>query len=93
MRGPKSDKTWADAIKRAVNRYHEEKDAKGKKHKIKYINVLADNLVKQGVKGDIQALREIGDRLDGKPKQAVDANHTGDMAFTIVTGVPNAADD
>ena len=38
----------------------------------------------------IVAAEKIMDRVDGKPKQTQE--HTGDMAFTIVTGVPRAAD-
>lgn len=72
--GPKSDKIWADAIRRAVSRCHEEKDAKGKVQKLRYLNLLADNLVKSGLKGDVAALKEIGDRLDGKATQGVNVS-------------------
>lgn len=72
MSGPKSDKIWADAIHMAVKRYHEEEDETGKVKKQRYLNLLADNLVQAGVKGDIQAIKEVGDRLDGKPAQAID---------------------
>lgn len=68
-RGPKSDKIWADAIRRAVHRYHETKDANGKKQKERYLNLLADKLVEKGVSGDVMALKEIADRLDGKAPQ------------------------
>lgn len=71
MPGPKSDKVWSDAIRKAVHNYHEEKDAAGKVKKVRYLNLLADNLVKAGAAGDIQAMKEIGDRLDGKPAQAM----------------------
>lgn len=32
---------------------------------------LADMLVSKGLGGEVPALREIGDRLDGKPAQAI----------------------
>jgi len=90
MPGPKSDKIWADAVHKAVHEYHEEKDADGKVKKVRYINQLALNLVKAGAKGDIQAIKEIGDRLDGKPKQAVEA--TTEVTHNYVARMPAATD-
>lgn len=63
MPGPKSDKIWADAVRRAVMRRLENEEGKPQK-----IERLADNLVELGLGGDVGALKEIGDRLDGKPK-------------------------
>jgi hypothetical protein len=40
----------------------------------KRLNIIADNLVRAAVAGDINAMKEIGDRLDGKPKQENDTN-------------------
>jgi len=62
MPGPKSDKIWSDAVRRAVLRRIE--NAEGKPQKIER---LADNLVEMAMEKDIQAIREIADRLDGKP--------------------------
>lgn len=60
--GPKSDKIWRDAVMRAVRRIHEDGDAQA-------LERLADTLVAKGLEGDTPALKEIGDRLDGKPSQ------------------------
>lgn len=38
---------------------------------IQRLERLADVLVTKGVDGDIAAIREIGDRLEGKPAQSV----------------------
>jgi len=43
---------------------------------------LADKLIDKGLDGDHQALREIGDRLEGKSVQAV-ANEN-DSPFQII---------
>ena len=75
MPGPKSDKIWADAIRKAVHEYHEQKGTNGKVRKIRYLNLLALNLVQVAAAGDIQAVKEIGDRLDGKPSQSMDVTH------------------
>ena len=66
MAGRKGEKIWADAVKRAVNRRLDGEEGKPKK-----LERLADALVEAGLKGDISALKEIGDRLEGRAPQAV----------------------
>lgn len=66
--GPKSDKFWSEAIRMAVMR---EDEIDGKK--VKRLRIVADKIVELAMTGDIAAMKEIGDRLDGKPAQA----HTG----------------
>ncbi len=61
-----TEKSWRDAIRVAVTRDGDDK-------KTKRLLLLADKLVEAGLAGDISALREIGDRLDGKPAQTIDA--------------------
>jgi hypothetical protein len=50
---------WREAVTRAIYRG-------------KSLDRLADVLVTKALDGDMVALREIGDRLDGKPKQQVE---------------------
>ena len=68
MPGPKSDKSWSDALRRAV---HRESAGKGSP---KWLEVIADRCVQAAADGDMQAMREIGDRLDGKPKQQTEVS-------------------
>lgn len=56
-------KPWADALRRAMNRYDG-----GKKGALNYI---ADQTVKLAVSGEQWAVKEIGDRMDGKAAQSV----------------------
>ena len=71
QQGQKLDKIWRAAIRRAVSeRIEDEEGEKGAKAKA--LHLLARKLVKTGLKGDVSALKEIGDRLDGKPAQSVD---------------------
>lgn len=63
--GRKSDKLWRDAILLAVN----EVDASGQKK----LRTLATKVVDMALAGDIQAAKEIADRIDGKPKQEIDS--------------------
>lgn len=77
--GVKSDKLWRDAIHRAVKRTE-----KGDK----WLEKLADKLVAVAMEGDVSALKEIGDRLDGKPTQQVDHGLPpgGNVKFVMTIG-------
>lgn len=61
MKGSKQ-KDWCDALRRAV---HRESEGKGSP---KWLDVIADRVVKDAAQGEASAYREIGDRLDGRPK-------------------------
>ena len=58
---------WAAAINRALAQrsLKEQKEA---------LDLLAEKLLAQCDEGDMHALKELGDRLDGKPSQVVDLN-------------------
>lgn len=66
--GRLKDTLWADAIRRALKR-REDKDPRA-------LEKLADVLVKMAEGGDLGALKELADRIDGKPAQQI--IHTGD---------------
>jgi len=68
-RKPSATRCWADAIRRALAR--REKSGKGAG-----LNRLAEALLDKAAEGDLVALRELGDRLDGKPAQAISAELT-----------------
>lgn len=59
-------KVWRAAIERALERRSQSR-ADG----IKEIDALADQLLTLVSKGDITAIKEFGDRIDGKPAQAI----------------------
>jgi len=79
--GPKQEKPWRDALLKAVCK-RSERDGP------QYLERVADAVVKAAVTGDMQAAKEIGDRLDGKPRQEIEA--TVD-ATTYVVEVPMEA--
>jgi hypothetical protein len=62
---------WSDAVRKAL--LLEDPTLPDQKRKI---TKLANKLIQMASKGDIQALKEIGDRVDGKPKAIV--QHTGE---------------
>ena len=77
-KGSLNDKPWQDAIRRAVNEVRE-----GENGAEKRIFTLARKLVDQAIAGDVPALKEIGDRLDGKPVQGIDAKVDGTLTVNV----------
>lgn len=84
---PKRAKLWQEAILRAIKR-REEADPQA-------LERLADKLLSKIDDGDVAAIREFGDRMDGKVAQAIIGDDDADPVTvrTIVTGVPRAGDD
>lgn len=75
------DKAWAEAIRVAVMR----EGVDGRKK----LFALADVCVDAALGGDMQAMKEIGDRLDGRAAQSIEM--TGEMEHRYVARVPNKA--
>lgn len=63
---PKSNKQFKDALQIAIKRTEGDKTMLAK---------LAEALVDKAVSGDVQAIREVADRLDGKPHQTSEITH------------------
>ena len=79
-KGATNDKEWRDAVRKSVHKLRDAGEG-DKARRVKSLGLLADKLVSTGLDGDVSALKEIGDRLDGKPAQAVDVA----MAVQITT--------
>ena len=62
---PKSAWTWASLVRKAMDEVGED----GKRLK----GQVSKALVTKALTGDVQAIKEIGDRIDGKPKQSIEA--------------------
>lgn len=82
----KKGKAWADAIKRAIREKYQGEDWEAKLAK------LAKRLIEAADDGDLQALKEVGDRLDGKPTQLIGGDEDNplktSMAVEFVGAVP-----
>jgi len=50
----------------------------------KRLHVMAEKLYEKAAEGDLAAIKEVGDRLDGKPTQQIDQNteHSGEVVYT-----------
>ena len=84
---PKRAKLWSEAIQRAIKR-RETTDPQA-------LEKLADRLLSKVDDGDVAAMREFGDRLEGKVPQAIVGNADEDsinLTHTVITGVPRAGD-
>ncbi len=84
-RGQQRDKPFRDALRMEIA------DAGGDFKRLRRIAVA---LLEKAESGDVQAIKEIGDRLDGKVAQAIIGDDSEDPVSvrTIVTGVPRAGD-
>lgn len=71
-------KIWNAAIHRAL-----ERRTLSRVDGIKEIDALAEKLLDLVGTGDLPALKEFGDRLDGKPAQAIIGGDDGDPPIKI----------
>ncbi len=69
----KKNKLWRDVINRAILADD------GKK-----LRSLAEALIDKALTGDVAALRELGDRLDGKAVQEIEASEDKNITVKIV---------
>ncbi len=60
----KNGKDWKDAIKYAIKAYESSDVKRGEA-----LKSLAKKLITKGLDGDLPSIKEIGDRLDGRPAQ------------------------
>ena len=69
---PKGDKQFRDALNVAIKR------TEGDKTMLAHI---AEALVCKAMLGDVPAINAIADRLDGKPNQALEVTHDGEITL------------
>ena len=67
------NKPWSDAINRALLANDGQK-----------LRALADKLIDKALEGDVQALKEIGDRVEGKPAQVLATDPDNPLGFEII---------
>jgi hypothetical protein len=70
------NRPWSEAINRALL----SEDGK-------QLRALADKLIACALAGDVAALREIGDRMDGKPAQAITGAEGGPVVIVQASAV------
>lgn len=73
------NRPWAEAINRALLAED------GKK-----LRALADRIIDRALEGDVAALKEVGDRMDGKPAQALTNADGGDLVVRLISADADA---
>lgn len=81
-RGAWKDKAWRDALRVAVMRPADQ-TVKPKTE----LDAIAVSLVKAAKEGDTPAIKEIGDRLDGKVAQAIVGGDDDDAPIRMITEI------
>lgn len=67
---------WADAINRALEK-------RSRVAQVEAIDELAERLLEKCDEGDMTALKELGDRLDGKAHQSISGPGGGNIPLGI----------
>lgn len=67
------NRLWEESLRRALLAED------GKK-----LRELADKLIEKALEGDVQALKEVGDRIDGKPTQVIAGDPDNPLGFEVV---------
>ena len=84
MAGRKGEKHWRDALMIAVNDIRAGDDGEPKKA----LRLIAEKAVELAIAGDIQAIKEIGDRMDGKARQETETTvNAGDGLGDLLASV------
>ena len=71
---------WRDSIKRAL----EKRADQSRVEWIQELDKLAERLLTAADAGDMAAMRELGDRLEGKPAQQIQVQGDADAPLKIV---------
>lgn len=67
------NRPWEEALRRALLAEDGQK-----------LRALAEKLIERALSGEVSALREIGDRVDGKVPQAVTGVDGGDLIVRLI---------
>lgn len=74
------DKRLTDALRRALMRTVEIADGDEKKEAVA-VDAIAQALILRAISGDVTAIREVYDRVEGKPKQAIEADVNANISL------------
>jgi hypothetical protein len=78
-------KRWSQAIDRALER-------RSRAAGIEALDELAEKLLTLADQGDLQALKELGDRIEGKPTQATELSGPQGQPLTTIVNFVTPSD-
>ena len=73
-------RVWTEAINRALA-------ARSRRDGVLALDALAEKLLKLADQGELQALKELGDRLEGKAMQPTEVDLTGELSLKEIRHV------
>ena len=76
--GSLKERPFRDALRMAIAEANKAADSH------KSLRRIADALLEKAAEGDIQAIREVADRMDGKVPQAVTGEEGGAVVINVV---------
>ena len=79
--GRRAEKPITDAIRMALSEEHADT---GKKK----LRVLAQKLVDEAIDGNVQAMKEVADRMEGKPAQSKELTGDPEAPLQVVSAKP-----
>ena len=79
------NRLWRDALNKRLREYSPGEDSKVEHYWA--LQKIADKLIEQALEGDIQAIKEIGDRVDGKAVQAISGDPDNPVAIQRIERV------
>lgn len=77
-RGQQRDKPFRDALRMEIAEAGDDRRS---------LRAVARALLDKAAEGDVQAIKEVGDRLDGKPAQAIIGGDEDDPAIQTFTKI------
>jgi len=83
---------WRDAIRYELARLGRDKDGKDPAY-VKGLRICATEFIKAAKEGESWAMKELGDRMDGKAHQSIDAQIDGVIDHSIEVSFLGRADD
>lgn len=75
--GPKKEWTWTGLIKKALEQV--EKDSG-----MQYKELVTNSLINKALSGDVVAIKEIGNRIEGIPNQQIDITSGGQSLIGLI---------
>lgn len=82
---PKRDWTWRDLLEEAAEEMIDVKQKDGKSSKFAFKRLIARKLLTEAANGNIGAVRELINRMDGMPQQKMDIKHEGGVSLLMDT--------
>lgn len=80
---PGKNKMWKTALNERLKKYKPNKGSKVEHYWA--LQAIADKLIESALEGDMQAIKEIGDRVDGKAVQAIEGVEGGaSIAISVI---------